>query len=74
MGEPCGAVAAVSRSASGEDAVGDIGTAASNGAAAGGGATGVGGVGGGGALTDVSPVNGFLYSLCGFSTSMVLGL
>src|SRR5581483_2392262 len=28
----------------------------------------------GGALTDVSPVNGFLYSLTGVITSMVVGL
>lgn len=36
--------------------------------------TGAGGAGGGGELTDVSPVNGFLYSLWGFSTSIVLGV
>ncbi len=72
MGEPCGAEANVARSASGEDAIG-AGTGAATGMGADG-TTATGGAGGGGVLTDVSPVNGFLYSLWGFSTSIVLGL
>lgn len=70
-GEAAGAEAASSLTASGDDVVEEKEGATS--AAAAGAGAGAGSLTTG-ELTDVSPVNGFLYSLCGFSTSMALGL
>lgn len=70
-GDAGGAEAASSLTASGDDVVEEAEGA--TGAAAAGAGAGAGSLTTG-ELTDVSPVNGFLYSLCGFSTSRALGL